>query len=254
MNKGLAISGGVLILLSLFSLVFSLVVMDSYEPNSDNILHDTETDGMVFNFDGSSSWLEVYAKGEVDCYSYSISVSDDMFEYFYPNCDAGTEIADYTYLGDLEIYDAGSYNIDAEGNVVIVDADDLIGPLFAFCGGGVCCLLGVILLIVGFVLAAKKEIILEHWQTMLMAVLLLHFGGFFLGFLVPRLIREQKSVCRTLSIEVGMQNSGLGMALASKHFSTMPMVPAPCALSAVMHCIIGSLLAAFWQYEKRVSR
>lgn len=111
-----------------------------------------------------------------------------------------------------------------------------------------------ILLIVGFVLAAKKEIILEHWQSMLIAVLLLHLGGFFLGFLIPRLIQEDKSVCRTLSIEVGMQNSGLGMALASKHFSTMPMVPAPCALSAVMHCIIGSLLAAFWQYEKRVSR
>ena len=111
-----------------------------------------------------------------------------------------------------------------------------------------------ILLIVGFVLAAKKEIILEHWQTMLIAVLLLHLGGFFLGFLIPRLIQENKSVCRTISIEVGMQNSGLGMALASKHFSTMPMVPAPCALSAVMHCIIGSLLAAFWQYEKRASK
>ena len=111
-----------------------------------------------------------------------------------------------------------------------------------------------ILLIVGFVLAAKKEIILEHWQTMLIAVLLLHLGGFFLGFLIPRLIQEDKSVCRTISIEVGMQNSGLGMALASKHFSTMPMVPAPCALSAVMHCIIGSLLAAFWQYEKRASK
>lgn len=111
-----------------------------------------------------------------------------------------------------------------------------------------------ILLIVGFVLAAKKEIILEHWQTMLIAVLLLHLGGFFLGFLIPRLIQEDKSVCRTISIEVGMQNSGLGMALASKHFSTMPMVPAPCALSAVMHCIIGSLLAAFWQYGKRASK
>ena len=111
-----------------------------------------------------------------------------------------------------------------------------------------------ILLIVGFVLAAKREIILEHWQTMLFAVFFLHLGGFFLGFIIPRLIREKKSVCRTLSIEVGMQNSGLGMALASKHFSTMPMVPAPCALSAVMHCIVGSLLAAFWQFDKREAR
>lgn len=164
MNKGLAISGGVLILLSLLSLGYSLVVMDSYEPNSDNILHDTETDGTVFNFDGSSSWLEVYAKGEVDCYSYSVSITDEMFEYFYPNCDAGTEIAGYTFLGDLEIYDAGSYNIDAEGNVVIVDADDLIGPLFAFCGGGVCCLLGVLLLIIGFAGGRKTPQMVVYQQ------------------------------------------------------------------------------------------
>ena len=42
-----------------------------------------------------------------------------------------------------------------------------------------------ILLIVGFVLAAKKEIILKHWQTMLMSVVVLHLGGFFLGFVIP---------------------------------------------------------------------
>ena len=110
-----------------------------------------------------------------------------------------------------------------------------------------------ILLIVGFVLAAKKEIILKHWQTILISVVALHLGGFFLGFVIPRLIRQKKSVCRTLSIEVGMQNSGLGMALASKHFSAMPMVPAPCALSAVMHCIIGSVLASVWNRENKVA-
>ena len=64
----------------------------------------------------------------------------------------------------LEIYDAGSYNIDAEGNVVIVDADDLIGPLFAFCGGGVCCLLGVILLIVGFSIGRKTPQMVVYQQ------------------------------------------------------------------------------------------
>ncbi|OUU25657.1 MAG: hypothetical protein CBC04_06350 [Verrucomicrobia bacterium TMED44] len=104
-----------------------------------------------------------------------------------------------------------------------------------------------ILLIVGFVLAAKKQIILDNWQVMLGAVLLLHLGGFVIGYAIPKILRENRSISRTLSIEVGMQNSGLGMALASKHFSTMPMVPAPCALSAVMHCIIGSLLASTWR-------
>ena len=103
-----------------------------------------------------------------------------------------------------------------------------------------------ILLIVGFVLAAKRETILYHWQAMMGAVFLLHAGGFALGYVLPCLLREERDVSRTLSIEVGMQNSGLGMALASKHFSSMPMVSAPCALSAVMHCLIGSVLAAIW--------
>jgi BASS family bile acid:Na+ symporter len=111
-----------------------------------------------------------------------------------------------------------------------------------------------ILLIVGFVLAAKRETILLHWQTMLGAVFLLHVGGFALGFILPRLIGEEETVSRTLSIEVGMQNSGLGMALASKHFSSMPMVPAPCALSAVMHCLLGSVLAAVWNRSGNQSK
>ena len=87
-----------------------------------------------------------------------------MFEYFYPNCDAGTEITGYTYLGDVEIYDAGTYNIDAEGDVVIVDADDLFGPVFAMCGGGVCCLLGLILLIVGLSTGKKAPQVIVYQQ------------------------------------------------------------------------------------------
>jgi BASS family bile acid:Na+ symporter len=107
-----------------------------------------------------------------------------------------------------------------------------------------------ILLIVGFVLAAKKDIILDHWQILLGAVVLLHMGGFFLGFMVGVFLRRDQLECRTFSIEVGMQNSGLGMALASKHFSSMPMVPAPCAISAVVHCLVGSFLAWWWSRKK----
>lgn len=104
-----------------------------------------------------------------------------------------------------------------------------------------------ILLIVGFVLAAKKVLILENWETLTFAVMALHLGGFGLGFAMASLFGLAQGERRTLSIEVGMQNSGLGMALASKHFSQMPMVPAPCALSAVMHCLIGSFLAIRWR-------
>ena len=108
-----------------------------------------------------------------------------------------------------------------------------------------------ILLIVGYVLAAKRDIILNNWYTLLFAVLFLHAGGFFLGFVIGLLFRRSQSECRTFSIEVGMQNSGLGMALASKHFAHLPMVPAPCALSAVIHCLIGSFLASWWNRKTR---
>jgi predicted Na+-dependent transporter len=43
---------------------------------------------------------------------------------------------------------------------------------------------------------------------------LLHAGGFFLGYVFARLLRYDTINCRTISIEVGMQNSGLGAALA----------------------------------------
>ena len=104
-----------------------------------------------------------------------------------------------------------------------------------------------ILLIVGFVLAAKKDLILENWEILTVSVLALHLGGFSLGYAIASLFSLSQGERRALSIEVGMQNSGLGTALASKHFASMPMVPAPCALSAVMHCLIGSFLAIRWR-------
>jgi BASS family bile acid:Na+ symporter len=110
-----------------------------------------------------------------------------------------------------------------------------------------------ILLIVGYVLAAKRDIILGYWSTLLAAVIFLHFGGFFLGYIVGVLFKRDQSECRTFAIEVGMQNSGLGMALASRHFSQLPMVPTPCALSAVVHCLIGSLLAFWWNQKNKLT-
>ena len=75
MNKGLAITGGVLIILSILGLIIGVVGVADHGPTSENMLHDTEFDGNTFVFDGNVVLLEVYAKGEVDCYSYSLSVT-----------------------------------------------------------------------------------------------------------------------------------------------------------------------------------
>ncbi|EEE60873.1 hypothetical protein OsJ_14528 [Oryza sativa Japonica Group] len=54
------------------------------------------------------------------------------------------------------------------------------------------------------------------------------------------------SSSRTISIEVGMQNSVLGVVLASKHFGN-PLTAVPCAVSSVCHSVYGSLLAGIWR-------
>lgn len=105
--------------------------------------------------------------------------------------------------------------------------------------------IAVIVLIVGAIVGAKKEDILTHFGSLLLAVLVVHVAGFLLGYGWARLFRLGERECRTVCIEVGMQNSGLGTVLATKHFSALAATP--CAISAVYHCLIGSFLASVWR-------
>jgi BASS family bile acid:Na+ symporter len=85
---------------------------------------------------------------------------------------------------------------------------------------------------------------------LLLAVFLLHAGGFALGYVAARLFGFQPTTARTVSIEVGMQNSGLGVVLARRHFAD-PLTAVPCAISSVFHSVIGSLLAGWWRWRDR---
>lgn len=78
------------------------------------------------------------------------------------------------------------------------------------------------------------------------AVVALHSAGFFFGYIMSKLLGFEESTSRTISIEVGMQNSVLGVVLASQHFAS-PLTAVPCAVSSVCHSIIGSALARFWR-------
>ena len=104
----------------------------------------------------------------------------------------------------------------------------------------------VFVLIVGAIVADKKAAIAQSAGSLLVAVFLVHAGGFGLGWLAARLLGRSPAAARTISIEVGMQNSGLGAKLARSHFSD-PMTAVPSAISAVFHSLIGSLLAAVWR-------
>ena len=90
--------------------------------------------------------------------------------------------------------------------------------------------------------------ILAAGPTLLGCVALLHTLGFSLGYLLSRGAGFSTKTSRTMSIEVGMQNSALGVVLASAHFAD-PLVAVPCAISATVHSVLGSSLAATWKYR-----
>lgn len=73
----------------------------------------------------------------------------------------------------------------------------------------------------------------------------LHNGiGLLGGYWGGRLLGFDESVCRTLAIEVGMQNSGLAATLGKIYFT--PLAALPGALFSVWHNLSGSLLAGYW--------
>jgi BASS family bile acid:Na+ symporter len=71
----------------------------------------------------------------------------------------------------------------------------------------------------------------------------LHIGGFILGYLAAKALGYPVLVRRTVSIEVGMQDSGLGPVLARHHFAD-PLTALPRAISATVHSVLGSVCAA----------
>ena len=104
-----------------------------------------------------------------------------------------------------------------------------------------------ITLICASIIGGSAEDFKRSGGELILAVFLLHTGGFFLGYFTSRLLRCDELTSRTISVEVGMQNSGLGAALAKAHFANPLMVALPCAISATFHSVIGSLLAGIWR-------
>ena len=105
----------------------------------------------------------------------------------------------------------------------------------------------VISLIVASIIGQNAAAIFAHGPQLLLAVFLLHGGGFAFGYAVTRLSGYDPKIARTVSIEVGMQNSGLGAVLAKTRFAAEPLTAVPSALSSVCHSLLGSLLAGWWR-------
>lgn len=107
----------------------------------------------------------------------------------------------------------------------------------------------VIAVIVMVVIAHNAEKLMQgSWVVII--VILLHNGcGLALGFLIGCLLGMERKKRVAVSIEVGMQNSGLASSLATMHFAAYPMATIPGALFSVWHNISGALLAKIYAHK-----
>lgn len=99
-------------------------------------------------------------------------------------------------------------------------------------------------LIIAIIVALNHERLGAIAATAAAAVMLHNLLGLALGYGLARAVGCGPQTCRTLAIEVGMQNSGLGVALAVQHFPAAAAVPG--ALFSVWHNLSGAALAAWW--------
>ncbi len=104
-----------------------------------------------------------------------------------------------------------------------------------------------IIFIAGGIVAQSAESVIAHAGRVALAVLLVHGLGFFLGYVVTRLLGFSLTITRTVSIEIGMQNGGMAAVLARQNFPLQPMAGVPAVFSSVIQTILGSLLAAVWR-------
>ncbi len=109
--------------------------------------------------------------------------------------------------------------------------------------------------IVGGVITTVHDPLVENG----IVLFLLTFGmvfchnttGYLLGYLVGTLFHFSTAKKRTISIEVGMQNAGLGTNLAMTFFvASNPMAVVPCAISCAWHSISGTILANIFAHQQ----
>ncbi|AOS63280.1 bile acid:sodium symporter family protein [Actinoalloteichus hymeniacidonis] len=106
-----------------------------------------------------------------------------------------------------------------------------------------------IVLVVAAVVGANADAVLGSGSLVMLAVVLHNSAGLLLGYLAARVAGMSESARRAVSVEVGMQNSGLAASLATVHFT--PLAALPAALFSVWHNISGALVATFWARRGR---
>ncbi|MBG9542004.1 sodium transporter [Cytobacillus firmus] len=107
-----------------------------------------------------------------------------------------------------------------------------------------------IITIVAAVVSGNSATIAASGLLIFTAVMLHNGFGLLLGYFAGKVLGQEEVNRRAIAIEVGMQNSGLGVALATAHFG--PLAALPSVLAAAWHNISGPILATYWSKKPAV--
>ena len=100
--------------------------------------------------------------------------------------------------------------------------------------------------IVAIVIGANANKLMAGGLIIVVVIVLHNICGLGLGYLIGRLLGLSEPKKRAISIEVGMQNSGLASSLATIHFAAYPMATIPGAIFSVWHNISGAMVARLY--------
>ena len=104
-----------------------------------------------------------------------------------------------------------------------------------------------IALIVAIIISANADKLLAGGLLIIVVVMLHNICGLGLGYLIGDLLGLSVSKKRAISIEVGMQNSGLASSLATIHFAVYPLATIPGAIFSVWHNLSGAAVAYLYR-------
>lgn len=107
-----------------------------------------------------------------------------------------------------------------------------------------------IVFIIAIIMALNRETVISAGILIAVVVMLHNLLGLVSGYGFAKLLGLSEIEARTIGIEVGMQNSGLSVALAIKYFAATAALPG--ALFSIWHNISGSFAASYWA-ERNIS-
>jgi len=192
----------------------------------------------------SSGVISYIAKADV-AYSVSLTVVSTLI------CPVATPVLTYLLAGKAAQFDFGAMVMGLLGMVIL--------PLFAgfgarrYLGNRIEKVLEIfpaisvtfIIFICSVVIALNRNYLVMMTGTILAADLILNVYGMAGGYAAGAIFRMDIRQRRTLAIEVGMQNAGLGTVLALKYFGEKAAMPS--AIFVFVCIITASVMAAVWQ-------